>query len=392
MKSKHLNAARLLLALAVAALILAGCGGAQESSDAGKEPYKIGAIVSATGPSAPLGEPEKNALFLEVDRINAGGGINGHKVVLYLEDDQSDKAKAVVAADRLINQFKVSAIVGGSSTSTSMAVKDRATRAKVPFMSLAAGMAVTATDAKWTFRIAPSDSLAASRVVEYLSKTLKAKKAVVLNDQNQFGESGYAELTAKGPAAGIELVSRETYKTEDTDLTAQLTKLRGSKADALVVWGTNPGPAIAAKNARQLGIEIPYVGSHGIANKKFVELAGDASEGVVFPSVKVNVPESIPAGSEAGKVAEAFIKAYTDEYKKAPDHFAGHGYDGINIVFEAMRKAGGDRAKLRDEIEKTKGFVGVDGTYTYTAKDHDGLKVEDLIMIKIVKGEWTLAK
>lgn len=360
--------ARLASMFVLAATVVTGCSTADEKSTTGgfdKEPYRLGAIVSATGQSAPLGESERNVLLLEVDKINKDGGIDGHRVELYVEDDQSDKGKAVTATDRLISEKKVLVILGGSSTSTSMAIKSRATKAKIPFVSLAAGIPITATDAKWVFRVAPSDALAAQKVVDYLSVKVRAKKIVVLNDENQFGESGAAQLAEKGPKAGIAIAAREVYKTGETDIPTQLTKLRSQGADVLVVWD---------------------------ATKTFIELAGDAAEGVVFPSVKVNVPTSMEEGTKEREVADSFIEDYKTEYGKDPDNFAGHGYDGFWIVCEALKRSGGDSAKLRDEIEKTKNFVGIDGVYTYTATDHDGLKTDDLIVVKIVGGKWTLAE
>ena len=161
------------------------------------------------------------------------------------------------------------------------------------------------------------------RALDYISKNLKVTKIAVLHDENAFGSSGDAEIAKQAPAMGLEIVASESYKTADTDMTAQLTKIKGANPEVLIVWGTNPGPALAAKNMKQLGMTIPYVGSHGIANKTFIELAGDAAEGVVFPAGRLLVPSSITDAKQK-EVTEAFIaRLHRPSTAPAPNPFAG---------------------------------------------------------------------
>jgi branched-chain amino acid transport system substrate-binding protein len=160
----------------------------------------------------------------------------------------------------------------------------------------------------------------------------------------------------------------------------------------VVVWGTNPMPAKAAQTMKQLGMTQPYIGSHGIANMKFIELAGDSANGVIFPAGKILIPASITNAAQK-KAVDKFIKDYKAAYNnEVPNTFAGHAYDAIYILTGALAKSGSDKTKLRAEIEKTKGFAGPDGIYTYGAKNHDGLKTTDLVMIKIENGKWAQAK
>lgn len=357
-----------------------------------KEPYKIGVILSATGPAAPLGEPEKNTILMEVEKINKAGGINGHPLEVYIEDDQTDPAKAVDAATKLIEQKKVLALIGGSITPSTLAIMEEIKKAEIPQMAMAAGIPVTSPVNKWVFRTPPSDAIAVARVMEYLTEVLKVKKIAILHDSNAFGTSGANELNSKGPEKGLTVVITEKYNTTDADLTAQLTKIKGTDAEALVVWGTNPGPAVAAKNMKQLGMTIPYVGSHGIANKKFIELGGEAANGVVFPAGKILIPDSIALTSPQRKVVDTLIDEYRERYGKDPDTFAGHAWDGLYMITGALEKAGADKAKLRDEIEKTRSFAGIGGIFTYSPTNHDGITTDDMIMIKVEDGEWTEAK
>jgi len=389
-KKTELKALIVISSVAVFVAVFAlGCGGTSNPTGSA---YKVGVVLSASGPNAPLGQSEQQSLLLLEKQVNANGGINGHPLDIIIEDDASDPAKAATAAAKLINQDQVSALIGSSGTGPTLAIVPVVDKAKVPLISMAAGTKITSPVDPLVFRTPPSDSMAITRVLTYLKNTLKVKKIAILHDSNAFGTGGADELSAKAPKYGITVVARESYGSADTDMTAQLTKIQGTPAQAIVVWGTNPGPASIAKNMQQLGMTIPYIGSHGIANKKFIELAGTAANGVVFPAGKLLVPASIPAGSDWSKAVNDFSAAYKKEYQMDIDTFAAHGYDAGSIIVEAMKKAGTDSTKLRDQIEQTAGLAGVDGVYTYSPTNHDGLSVADLTMIKINNGAWVEAK
>jgi len=383
-----------LLLVASLALFALGCQGAKtddasQVSGETKESYKIGAVVSATGPAAPLGEPERKTLLMEVKKINDAGGINGHLVELFIEDDKSDPANAATAVSKLIDKGVI-AIIGGTTTPSTMAMKQQTAQAKVPHVSMAAGIPITADENEWIFRTAQSDAVAVQKVIDYLSDSLKIKKFAILHDANAFGESGANELQKRAPEAGLEVVAVEKYKTEETDLTSQLTKIKGSGTEVVVVWGTNPGPAVAAKNMKQLGMTVPFVGSHGIANKNFITLAGDAAEGVVFPAGKILVPDS--AQGEQADVIRAFMSDYEAEYNEGANSFAGHAYDAINILFKALENAGSNNEDLRSAIEEIIDFNGISGIFNYSPDNHDGTTTSDMIMVEVKGGNWAEKK
>jgi branched-chain amino acid transport system substrate-binding protein len=379
----------LLALLVIVSLSAVGCGKTvQKPSGA----YKIGAVLSTSGPAAPLGQPEQRSLNLLEEKINGEGGIDGVKVNFIIEDDESDPAKATVAITKLIKQEKVVAVIGSSSTGATLAMVPVTTKEMVPQVCCAAGTKITHPVNKWVFRTPPTDSMAITKVLQYLKNTLKFTKIAILHDSNAFGTGGADELQSKAPGYGIQVEAREQYGSTDTDMTAQLTKIKPTSAQALVVWGTNPGPASIAKNMQQLGMTIPFIGSHGIANKKFIELAGSGANGVVLPAGRLLIPGSIPAGSEWRKAVDDFSAAYKTKYGIDIDTFAAHGWDAGLIITDALKRSGNDPIKLRDEIEKTNKLVGIDGIYTYSPTNHDGLNVSDLIMIKIVNGAWTEAK
>jgi branched-chain amino acid transport system substrate-binding protein len=357
------------------------------------DPIVIGAIVSTSGPASPLGEPERNTMQLLERQINEAGGVLGRPLKIVILDDQSNAKEAVTAANRLLQQDKAVAIIAASASATTLAVKPITAKAGVPQIAMAASNAITdEAPNEWMFRVAPKDDLAVNRALEYIAEELGASKMVVLYDENAFGSSGLAEIEASGPGLGLEIVAKESYKTEETDLTAQLTKLKGSDAEVLVVWGTNPGPAVAAKNLKQLAWDVPYVGSHGIANLKFIELAGDSAEGVVFPSTKILFPESITDARQKALI-ETFVADYTESFGEAPNHFAAHGWDAVMLLVEAIETAGStEAAAIRDALNGITDFAGADGIFNYSTDDHDGLSVEDLIMVRIENGRWVLAK
>lgn len=366
--------------------------GCKKQVDASKSVYKIGAVLSTSGPNSPRGQSEQRSLVLLETKVNDEGGVNGHKVLFVIEDDESDAGKAAVAANKLINQENVIALIGSSGTGPTIAMVPVVDQAQITQVCCAAGTNITHPVKKWVFRTPPTDSMAIDKIIQYLTKTLKVKKIAILHDTDAFWQGGADELKQKAPAAGIEVVDTEKYGSADTDMTAQLTKIKQTPAEALVVWGTNPGPAIVVKNMQQLGITIPFIGSQDIANKKFIELAGPEANGVVFPAGRLLIPSSIPSGSNWRKAVDDFSRLYKEKYQIDIDTFAAHGWDAGLIIVDAMKKAGTDSQKLRTQVEKTKGLVGIDGIYNYSTTDHDGLKVGDLIMIKVENGNWAEVK
>ena len=208
-------------------------------------PIKIGAIFSVSGPASFLGEPERNTAQMMVDEINKTGGVKGRKLELIVYDTQGDATKAVQAVNRLIKNDKVVAIIGDSTTGNSMAVIPVVEKAQVPIISCAAGIKITEPVKKWVFKTAQNDALAVMRIFEHM-KEQKIKKIAIITVSDGFGSSGREQLKLKAGEFGIEIISDETYGPKDTDMTAQLTKIRGTAAQAIVCWGTNPGPAVVA--------------------------------------------------------------------------------------------------------------------------------------------------
>ena len=354
-------------------------------------PIKIGALFAVTGPASFLGEPERNSAQMVVDEINKAGGVKGHKLELITYDTGGDATKAVQLANKLIKNDHVFAIIGPSTTGDTMAVIPVVEKAGIPLISCAAGIKITEPVKKWVFKTAQNDTLAVARIYEQLRKEKKSKVAI-LTVSDGFGASGREQLKAQAASHGIEIVADDTYGPKDTDMTAQLTKIRGSQAQAVICWGTNPGPAVVARNARQLGLSVPLYMSHGVSSKKFIELAGDAAEGIRLPSGKVLVADLLPKNDKQRASLLAYIKDYQRHFKAEGDHFGGHAWDAMMLLKGAIERGGDSPESIRHQLEATRNFAGIGGVFNYSAQDHAGLTKDAFVLVEVKKKSWTLVK
>ena len=374
----------------LAAMILFIIAGQHPACAAAKDPYVIGAVLDVTGTGSPLGTPEADTLKMLEKQINARGGINGHPVKVIIYDNASDEAKSVTAVKKLIVSDKVVAIIGPSQTGTTLAGAATVEAAGIPMISCAAGIKIVDPVKPWIFKTAQSDMHAVAKVVDYL-KAKKMQKIALLTVANAFGESGKQQLELQAPKAKIQIVAEESFGGSDTDMTAQLMKIRRTDAQAIICWGTNPGPAIVAKNMQTLGIKLPVIMSHGVANKKFLELAGTAANGVILPAGKIVVAEFLPGSDKQKKKLLAYKQAFQDEYHREADGFGGYAYDAFHLITEALAQYGSNPVKLRLALEKAQ-FVGISGTFNFSADDHNGLAKDAFVMVKVVNGDWRLEK
>jgi branched-chain amino acid transport system substrate-binding protein len=360
-------------------------------AEADKEPYKIGGIFAVTGPASFLGDPEKKSMEMVVEQINKAGGIDGHMLEAVIYDTEGDPSKAVMSVSKLINKDNVIAIVGPSRTPTTLAVMPMIKKAQIPFISCAAGNKIVQPVDPWVFKTAQSDILAVATIYAHL-KANNIKKIGIVTVENAFGESGKEQLLAQAQQFSITVVKSETFGAKDTDMTAQLTKIRQEKPQAIVCWGTNPGPAVLAKNIEQLGLDMPLYQSHGVASPKFIELAGSAAEGIMLPTGKILVADLLPDSDPQKKVLTAYIKDYETKYNKSVSGFGGYAYDGVMILAEALKGSNGDKEKIRKAIENLTGHIGVSGVFNFSETDHNGLSPDAFVMVKIKNGTWELIK
>jgi branched-chain amino acid transport system substrate-binding protein len=373
--------------VSVAALAFAAHAQAQ------KEPIKIGAFLSVTGPAAFLGDPEQKTLELYVEKINASGGVLGRRIKLISYDSAGDAEKARTFVKRLIDEDKVDAIVGGSTTGETMAVIPLVEQAQVPFISLAGAVVVVEPVKKWVFKTPATDRMACEKIFQDMNAR-KISKIGLISGSGAFDKSMRAQCMAVAPKYGIEIVGDETYGAQDTDMTAQLTKLRqNTQVQAVLNCGFGAGPAIVTKNFRQIGMSVPLYQSHGVASKEFIKLAGDAANGVRLPAAALLVANTLPANDPQKHVVLSYTHEYEARYHQDVSTFGGHAYDGLMLITQAMKNAGTtDKAKVRDALEQIHGFWGVDGEFNFSPTDHMGLSLGAFRMLEIQNGNWTLVK
>lgn len=353
---------------------------------------KIGAVLSVTGPASFLGDPEKKTLEMYVEDINATGGVNGQKLQLIIYDDGAKASEALTFAKRLVDEDKIVAMVGGSTTGSTLAMIPVFEEAQIPFISLAGAIQIIQPVRKWVFKTPHTDTMACEKIFGDLNRR-NLKTIAIISGADAFGKSMRDQCVAVAPKAGITIAHEETYGPSDTDMTPQLTNIKGKAGvQAVVNTGFGQGPAIVTRNYSQLGIKLPFYQSHGVASKQFISLAGPAAEGVRLPAAALLVADKLPANDKQKLVVEYYKKTYEQRSGGQPvSTFGGHAYDGLMILVEAAKRAGSwDKAKVRDEIEKTKDFVGTGGIVNMSPTDHLGLDLTAFRMLEIKNGDWTL--
>lgn len=355
------------------------------------DPIKIGSVLSVTGPAAFLGDPELKTLQLYIEKINKEGGVLGRQLQLVHYDDGTDAGKANGFAKRLIEDDKVDVIVGGTTTGSTMSMVPLVEKAEIPFISLAGGVVIVEPVKKWVFKVVHSDRMAVEKVFDDMKKRGLTKVAL-LSETSGFGASGKKETEGMAAKMGMTLVANETYGAKDTDMTPQLTKIKNTAGvQAVFVVGVGQGPVLVNKNYKQLDITLPLYHAHGVASSEFIKLSGPAGEGIRLPAAASLVADKLPANDPQKPVATALGKAYQDRYKEDVSTMSGYAYDGLMVAVAAFKRAGStDKAKVRDAIEATKGYIGASGVFNMSATDHIGLDQSAFRMLEIRNGDWAL--
>ncbi len=357
------------------------------------DPIKIGSVLSVTGPAAFLGDPELKTLQMYVEDINKKGGVLGRPLELVHYDDGSDAGKANGFTKRLIEDDKVDVLVGGTTTGATMSAAPLVEKAGIPFISLAGAVVIIEPVKKFVFKTPHTDRMAAEKVFEDMKKR-GISKVALLSETSGFGQSGKKETEGVAAKYGITLVANETYGPKDTDMSPQLTKIKGTPGvQAVFIFGLGQGPAIATKNYKQLGITLPLYHAHGVASEEFIKLSGPAAEGIRLPAAALLVADKLDAKDPQKPVVTAYSKAFTEKWKTDVSTFGGHAYDGLMLAVDAIKRAGStDKAKVRDALEATKGYIGTGGIVNMSATDHMGLDLSAFRMLEVKNGDWTLVK
>jgi len=327
--------------------------------------------------------------------VNAKGGLLGpdgklHPIEALIEDDQTSTDEALLIVKKFLEQENVPIIVGGTASGISLAVIDTVTEGEVPFISNASSSAIIqpVEERHWIFKT-PQTNLPVAQVQGDWMAANGITKIASFGVNNGFGVDSMAELQTVATDLGIEIVWEGTFEPGDTDFSAQLTQIAGSGAEALIVHATPGEGAPLTVQFRDLALDMPILQNHGIGNQAFIDLAGDAAEGVMFPIGKLLVADGLPDTDPQKATLLQYIadyQAYTDG--GTPSTFGGHAWDSMQMAFSALQTVGPDPAAIRDYLEGVQNFAGISGVFNLSAQDHNGIGKESLVLVEIKDGTW----
>jgi branched-chain amino acid transport system substrate-binding protein len=379
---------RTLMAAAFgAAALLAGPALAQRN-----EPIRIGAVLSVTGPASFLGDPQDKTLRHWVNRLNQAGGVNGRPIQLIIYDDAGDANRARTFATRLIEDDRIVAMVGGTTTGTTMAMRPVFEEARIPLISLAGGIEIIEPVSPFVFKTPHTDRMACEKIFSDI-RARGLSRVGMISGTDGFGQSMRTQCLRVAQGAGIQIVADEQYGPRDSDMTPQLTRIRGAAGvEAVVNAGFGQGPAIVTRGYSQLGLRLPLYQSHGVASREFINLATPAAaEGIRMPTPALLIAEQLPESDPQRRVLVDYKTAYEREFNQPVSTFGGYALDGLMILVEAIRRANStDGTRLRDAIRQTRGYVATSGVFNMSATDHMGLDLSAFRMVEIRGGEFRL--
>jgi branched-chain amino acid transport system substrate-binding protein len=355
---------------------------------------KVGVTLSATGPAASLGIPERNTIELLPTTIA------GEKIAWIVLDDASDTTKAVTNTRKFVSEDKVDVIVGSTITPNSLAMVDVAAEAETPMISMAAsGRIVDPANpkTKWIFKTPQSDALMADAIaVNMKGNSIKTMGYIGFNDA--YGESWLAEMKRSAQTAGIKIVAEEKYNRTDASVTGQILKIVAANPDAVLIGASGSPAATPQKELVSRGYKGKIYQTHGVANPDFLRVVGKDGNGTILPCGPMLVYEQLPADNPIKKSAADYITRYEAKFGTRST-FGGHAWDAYLLLSQAipegLKKAKPGtkefRAALRDALENDK-VVATHGVFTMSPADHNGLDNRARVMLKIEDGKWVLLK
>jgi len=358
-------------------------------------PVRIAAVLSISGPAAGVGEPQLKALQLQVEQLNRAGGLLTHKVELFHADDESDPRKAAVAARRLATPEFADFLIGGSTTSTALAIIPVMQAARIPFIAIAPGIRLGEPHRAWVFHAPPSESQSLLRILDDLARR-DVKRVGLLTSDTETGRNARREIREYTDSsslyfrkAGIVLAADRTFGPQDSEGAARALEqaLRAREVGALIVSAVGNGAVAIAKRHREMKSPVPLYFSQAAAVSRFVDRAGTAAEGLRMTVPPMLVVEQLPDADPQKRVILDFIASYGAKYGAAPPPAAGYAADALMLAANAVQVAKSlDFSHLRQVLEGTRQFVGVTGTYNFWATDHRTTDPKSLRLVEIRAG------
>ncbi|HTZ00049.1 MAG TPA: ABC transporter substrate-binding protein [Rhodocyclaceae bacterium] len=357
----------------------------------------VGVTLSATGPAASLGIPEKNTFALVPTTIA------GQKVNYIILDDASDTTSAVKNARKLVSEHNVDVIVGSTTSPNSLAIIDVAAEAETPMIAMAASSRIVEPmddKRRWIFKDAQNDTHMATAIVEHMTSN-GVKTVAFIGFSDAYGEGWWNEFSRLAEARKIKILANERFNRSDTSVTGQILKILAAKPDAVMIAGSGTPAALPQKALREKGYAGPIYQTHGVANSDFLRVGGKDVEGTFLPAGPVLVAGQLPNDNPVKKVASEYVSRYEAAYGKGSvTTFGAHTWDAVRLLSaalpEALKKAQPGskefRKALRDALEGTRNVVGANGIFNMSAQDHLGFDQRSRVMVKIENGAWKLVK
>ena len=387
------------MVLLVSFLIVISITWATPGYSAEKSPYKIGVNLELTGPWAEVAKTVKMAMVMEADRINAMGGVDGHPLELVIEDNGFDLGRVAANMTKFSRNKEMIAVVGPfednlQATSRAIAERERITN----IIICPSNPMVRALKQRWSFNIAHNDIIVSQKLLD-LCLARGYKKVLVFHASHPLAQSLAEYFKRFGEEKGMKvIISKETHKPTDIDMTPQLIKLKPiierENVDAFYASTAGPPGPIICKNMRTLGIKIPILGTHAFGFGFIIQLGGEAMEGVEFGAGKTVVPYQLDENDPVRPIVIDLDKRMKARYGVGADQIAGHAHDTVLLIHGALKRCQGKvtRAEFRDALENTKGLKASMGIYNYSPTDHDGLTKRDLVFIRIEGGKFKRIK
>ncbi len=354
--------------------------------------FKVGTILSVTGPAAFLGEDMRVGVELAVEEINAAGGIGGRRIEWFFYDGESQTQRALNATRRLLSQDRVDVLVGGGSMSgIALAMAPMAEQARVPFISTEGAMSIVTpvAERRFVFKSTVDDDQVLERLADWCHANSRTRVAM-LADSSGFGQSAVEQMRLVAARRNLQ-VAYESFNPADTDLTAQLTRIRGGDSQVVLCWTTAPVGVVFLRQARQLGLgDRQLVHSYGFVAQRFMELAGEAAQGLLLLSVKFPIGDQLPETDPTRNAILGLTERFTAKYRRAPNQFVGQTYDAMMLASIGLQRGGADRNAVRDAIEGIRGHRGVSGVFSFSAERHSGLSKDDVVMLDWRAGRFNL--
>jgi branched-chain amino acid transport system substrate-binding protein len=351
--------------------------------------YKIGGIFPLTGALSWLGEYKKKGAELKVELINKAGGINGRQLELISYDDQSSPETASRVAQRLVSKDGVIAMIGTASVPVSGAVASIGAKSKIPVI-IGSGYEVNAQKEPFLFNSAHKTDFAVARPFQYF-QSKGITKVALLMPIGPLGELGSALGRKYAPQYGITIVGEEKFDIKSADVTTQLAKLRTLGPQAVFSFCTGEPAALVARNMNQMGMNIPVLVSHGNANPGFLKFVSSLTLPIIVPAGRAAAPDAVADSDPCKKVILEFSAAHQKKYGEPANYYSAEMVDAIALIAAGLKATGSDDpVKLREAIEKTKGFVGMQGVFNFSPTDHHGTVLSDMMVLTVKDGKWSV--